>query len=285
MIFPEHDITLDRFDTPHGSWLQAGWSPAWLAETVERIWYFEGRVAERRERVFPTGHPELVVHLGPSYQRVTNREVETFAPVCVNGVMSNPDIIDAPEAPAAVLGIRFRATGAYSIFPSPAEITNITVDVADLIGRDSEELAERCAEAASPVERIIVAADWVKERALSGPQPDAAVRWSVSQIEGTYGTAVVADLIKRTGWSKSRFADRFKREVGVSPKLYARIVRFRRAMDLLRNDSPLIDAALEAGFYDQPHFNADFRRFAGMTPGAFRMAQRYPNSANLIEQV
>ncbi len=41
--------------------------------------------------------------------------------------------------------------------------------------------------------------------------------------------------------------------------------------------------ALAAGYYDQPYLNADFRAFAGMSPGAFAAAARYPNSQSLAE--
>ena len=51
------------------------------------------------------------------------------------------------------------------------------------------------------------------------------------------------------------------------------------------SDLPLVAIAAQAGYYDQPHMNAEFRNHAGMTPHAFRRAQRYPNSTSLAEQV
>jgi AraC-like DNA-binding protein len=52
---------------------------------------------------------------------------------------------------------------------------------------------------------------------------------------------------------------------------------------LLQRGGAIADAALSAGFYDQPHMNADFREFAGMTPAQFVAASRYPNTASLAE--
>ncbi|MGH7580417.1 MAG: helix-turn-helix domain-containing protein, partial [Gemmatimonadales bacterium] len=48
---------------------------------------------------------------------------------------------------------------------------------------------------------------------------------------------------------------------------------------------PLVGVALAAGYYDQPHMNAEFRALAGLTPRDFLLATRYPRSMSLAEQV
>jgi AraC-like DNA-binding protein len=60
------------------------------------------------------------------------------------------------------------------------------------------------------------------------------------------------------------FQDRF----GLAPKRYASILRMRRAIRAASNGLSLADAALEAGYVDQAHFNRDVRILAGATPGA-----------------
>ena len=60
----------------------------------------------------------------------------------------------------------------------------------------------------------------------------------------------------------------------MAPKLYARIVRFSRAVELLAAGGALTDVALAAGYYDQPHMNADFRELSGLTPRAFAIREQ-----------
>ncbi len=75
-----------------------------------------------------------------------------------------------------------------------------------------------------------------------------------------------------TGWSRRRVTERFRRELGVSPKAYARLVRFEHASALLaepRTDRTIADVAMAAGNYDQSHLTRDFVALAGMTPGTF----------------
>ncbi len=67
----------------------------------------------------------------------------------------------------------------------------------------------------------------------------------------------------------------FRDQIGVAPKLYARIVRFSRAAGMLEAGSgPLTDVALAAGYYDQPHMNTEFRALSGLTPREFAARAR-----------
>jgi AraC-like DNA-binding protein len=52
----------------------------------------------------------------------------------------------------------------------------------------------------------------------------------------------------------------------MAPKPLARLLRFERAVARLRAGAGLVDAALDSGYYDQAHFNRDFKHFAGRTP-------------------
>jgi AraC-like DNA-binding protein len=68
----------------------------------------------------------------------------------------------------------------------------------------------------------------------------------------------------------------------MSPKLYARIVRFRGALAMVeRGQGSLADVALSAGYYDQPHFNADFRELTGWSPSEFLVA-RFPTGVPVL---
>lgn len=291
-------IHFQRHDSELGRWLLARWQPAHLAGIVDHLWYFEGTVLHRRERVFPDGRLEFNVHLGPCYGEVRGGRVERFAPACISGLMLRPNVVEAPREPSVVLGVRLLPTGAYAMLGAPIhELTGWTVDLEDVVGRAAAELVERCAAAERldvdqhdddgamiAEHRLRVAADWIAERVARGRIADPAIAWAAAEIERAGGAVSVAALLERAGWSKSRFATLFREQVGVAPKRLARLVRFRRALELVnRGDLPLSHIALAAGYYDQPHFNAEFRELAGLAPGEFRAARRYPESVNLAE--
>ena len=73
------------------------------------------------------------------------------------------------------------------------------------------------------------------------------------------------------GWSRKRIVARFRDEVGVAPKTYARLLRFERATSLAASSArpDWTRIAAECGYYDQSHLINDFRSISGRTPETF----------------
>jgi transcriptional regulator GlxA family with amidase domain len=81
----------------------------------------------------------------------------------------------------------------------------------------------------------------------------------------------IEQLAARLGVSRQHMAAQFRDKVGLSPKLYARIRRFRRATAALKT-TPAPDwaqLALDCGYFDQSHLIHDFQEFAGSAPERF----------------
>jgi len=77
-------------------------------------------------------------------------------------------------------------------------------------------------------------------------------------------------LAARFSWDKYQLIRQFRKYTGVTPNAYLKIVRVERARRLLRQQVPVVEAALEAGFYDQAHFHHAFLEYTGMRPATYR---------------
>ncbi len=163
----------------------------------------------------------------------------------------------------------------------------LTIDLQDLAGRAAEELIERCHGASSGEERLRQAVTWVSERvARSRQSVDPAIAWVAGQIERREGAVTISALREQAGLSKTRLATVFREQIGVTPKQYARVLRFRRALTMVNaGEETLAEVALAAGYYDQPHLNAEFRELSGFSPREFLAARRYPESVSIAETV
>ena len=82
----------------------------------------------------------------------------------------------------------------------------------------------------------------------------------------------VAGAARELRLSQRQLERLFLERVGVSPKRYARLCRFERAVHLARGPGTLAEVASAAGYADQAHFIRDFRRLAGATPRRFLQA-------------
>lgn len=274
-----------RIDGELGRFCYHEWRPPLFAGLVDRLWYSEGTTALPRKRIFPNGMIELLLNLGEPMRLVEGAGAELFARGSLSGLHSGPIVIEM-GASYATLGIRLRPAGAYALLARPLhDVSDYTVDLHDLVGGAAAELAERCHDAVTVAERFARAAAWLHDRLQRARGVDPAVAWSMQRLEHSAGEVPIAELRERTGWSKTRLASAFREQIGFTPKHYARILRFRRLLALLHGgETALIDAALEAGYYDQPHMSGEFRAFTGMTPRAFIAAQRYGQTFSVAQR-
>ena len=263
-------------DTPLGSWTYSEWRPPALIGLVEVVWYFKGPTSSARKRILPNGTVEMLVNFGGPYRTITGAGPALLKTAWLAGLQSGP-MVSAQPPRQDVMGVRLCPAGAYALMDGPVrEISELVVDLEDLVGRAADELAERCYDAASVEERLRRAADWVAERVMKARGIDPAVAWAAGRIEQSGGAVSIAELRRHTGLSKTRLAEAFREQIGLAPKLYSRVVRFRRATAMLQKGAqPLIEVALAAGYYDQPHMNAEFRELSGLSPREFLIA-RYP---------
>lgn len=286
-------LTAATVDSALGRWTHHAWEPPdlppALAGIVQMLWHFDGQTTLPRERTFPGGYLELIVHLGPRFRPVDQGAAgDPFPLACLTGVQTRSQVIEAPSERCRVLGIRLHPVGAYALLAGPLDATEgYTLDLTDVAGRAASDLAERCHDAPNVPVCFERAAAWIAGRiartAARGVVPHPAVAWAAAELERVGGVASVSALRAQAGLGRTRFAAAFREQVGMSPKRYARVLRFRRALALVRAGRGLSAAALAAGYYDQAHLHASFREFAGMTPRAFAAAAGYPNSPSLAE--
>jgi AraC-like DNA-binding protein len=114
-------------------------------------------------------------------------------------------------------------------------------------------------------------ADCLIDRRRAALAPDETARLAVSLIHGASGRKRIDSLLDDMNVSARRLERNFLTHVGMSPKLFSRLVRFDRAVrDLAsRGNTPWSQFALAHGYTDQSHFINEFREFAGVTPAEF----------------
>jgi AraC-like DNA-binding protein len=80
----------------------------------------------------------------------------------------------------------------------------------------------------------------------------------------------VEALAQTCAVSAGHLARAFRRETGTSLHNFHVLLALHKAKGLLRSQAPIIEAAIDTGFYDQAHLNREFVRTFGMTPATFR---------------
>lgn len=81
----------------------------------------------------------------------------------------------------------------------------------------------------------------------------------------------LAELAEVADLSQFHFARAFRRSTGQTPQQYLMQQRIERAKQLLeKEDLPIVEVSLRAGFKNQSHFTTLFRKFTKFTPKIWR---------------
>jgi AraC-like DNA-binding protein len=214
-----------------------------LAEYVDAYWWSDEE-SSGTMRILPDGCADVVFDQEGAF---------------VVGAMTRPLRIDAAEAIGA-FGIRFKPGRAAIALRTPLTLlTDARVPLRDVT------------KSFPTIDRLETVEDALRA-ILADVKSDPRVDAAVDAIIRSGGRAAIESIAEASGVSRQHLARAFAHHVGVSPKTFARVMRFRRAIELGKRQQ-WADVAAELGYFDQSHLIADFREFAGETPVPFFLSQ------------
>jgi len=178
------------------------------------------------------------------------------------------------EAGLTYAGVRLRPGVAETVLGVPADaLCDAQPDLTELWGGTGTRAADRLLRSGGTATRVDRWLGLVEERLAGGPGVDAAVRAAVALLEE--GVHPVGALGPQVGLSERQLHRRVTRQVGYSPKVLDRVLRFRRFLargaDAASGATPLAVMAAEVGYADQAHLARECRRLAGATPTALAL--------------
>ncbi len=94
----------------------------------------------------------------------------------------------------------------------------------------------------------------------------------IQDIHSTDGQISIYELSKRNFTTVRQLERNFKKFVGLSPKEYSNIIRFQKALSIIKksnNNRSFLDIAFECGYYDHSHLTNDIKRNTGLSPSQF----------------
>jgi AraC-like DNA-binding protein len=169
--------------------------------------------------------------------------------------------------------VNFTLLGAYRFLNiAMSDIANRCLDLGDLLGdAEAERLADSLHDAAGWPERFDLMDSFLLERLRRGQPMSPDVAWALKSLQASHGARSIGALSRDLACSRKTLIRRFHAQVGSSPKAVASILRFAHAVERIRatDEERWADLAIACGYYDQAHFNRDFRRYSGRTPREF----------------
>jgi AraC-like DNA-binding protein len=272
-------VRVQRHDSPLGRWemVHEAPHPALRGHVLRYCGYSEDMPGSWARREVALPEVTVIFSFGPSIRVDGIRHTsfvagldDGYAETRHDGRQRGMEVKLTPLAVRRLLGV-----------PAP-ELAGHAVELDAVLGREAGELTERMAEAPGWPARfaLLDAALTARLERTERTPPDIVGAWR--RLVASHGGVPIAGLAGELGWSRRHFGARFREHVGLAPKPAARVLRFRRAVELIERDdgARLAEIAQDCGYYDQAHLNRDFRALAGGSPGD-HLGRRLPDGGGV----
>ena len=226
----------------------------------------------KTQKIVPYGYCGLFFHYKETcYQddNIVGRRILPYS--FFAGLTDQPIEIDF-LGDTGTIAVNFYPTGLYHFLKSPIdELTNATVDSSNLWGYEIKHIQESLYEAENIIQRIEIVNNYLLHRFQRLTPKINGTDHAQQLLLQTFGQQNIHELVKDLGVSMSTLERNFRKQIGLSPKHYARIIRFNRIFRIIRQHgfSDWHDILYECGYFDQAHFIKDFTQFTGETPRSY----------------
>lgn len=265
-------IAEERASTPVGRWrIVFAFPDGPLAELVEAVWSTEGFDCFEEEEILPRSRTEVLLSMGDTHwlrDRQDRQSDRPFGTSFVSGLQRGPLHVRSPST-TAMSGVRLLPAGVAAFLrDTPRAIVDDVIELDAILGPEVETLRDQVASTPDLRRRALLLAAAVERHLALAARPSDEVQFALAALHASRGAVAIRDIVRASGYSHRHVTERFRTEIGVAPKAYARLLRFESAFDRLQTMDQVhwAEFALDCGYYDQAHMVREFRGLAGATP-------------------
>jgi AraC-like DNA-binding protein len=237
---------------------------ALLSPYIETYWISDGFTGVgESHKVLPDGCVDIIFSF--------NKTNDTFYAGLI-GTMTTFINVSYPE-PVQVFGIRFRPMGITAFTHVPVdEFTNNNVDLLSVDTLFHKSFYEPLPDMQSSEEIMRHTDNYLISRLPYLYHSDKQIIRAVDLIYLAKGQLSLSETASEVCLCQRHFERKFKSSIGISPKTFAKIIRFKHALRYLKSNphKDLLTVAVECGYYDHTHLIKDFKILSGSTPDNIR---------------
>ncbi|MGK7396175.1 MAG: AraC family transcriptional regulator [Candidatus Cyclobacteriaceae bacterium M3_2C_046] len=246
-----------------------------LQSVVKCYWTLEVPIENKyqKQRIVPDGCIEMAFILGDDIKRFTSETDFILQPrAMVLGQTIEPFFIQ-PTGYVNTFAIRFYPYGFGNFVTKPiSHLANKETPIAELFGQKvADELEQKIIQSADTQQRIEIIETFLLNKLKEKNMIDKIVESTINALLETSGSLSIVTILKENKSKRRQLERKFLKQIGISPKQLAKVIRLQTALKLLMNQETqtLTQIAYESEYYDQNHFIKDFKEFTGTTPKAF----------------
>ena len=246
-----------------------------LAPYIDNYWELKGTPEYgMRIHILPDGCTDFIFTLGEVAETVEKESLimQPYRSYFVGPMTKFSELVTYAES-VHMFGIRFLPCGLSCFTKLPLhEFVNSRINTKEMRAVFDDTFVERLCGQEHIEGRIqLVEGYLLAYLARHYQSADSHVAMAVNTINQSGGKRSVRSLMDEICLCQRHFERKFKHYTGYTPKEYSRIIKFKNAVELLRNtaSSNLLTTAINAGYYDLAHFSKEIKSLSGSTPTSF----------------
>lgn len=246
-----------------------------LASIISCYWTLEVPKLDetQKQRIIPDGTIEMAFILGDDIKRYTSENDFILQPrSMVLGQIIDPFYIE-PTGYVNTFAIRFYPYGFANLVSAPIKtLANKETPIAQLFDeKTAQQLEQDIIQASNTTQRIEIIENFLLKKLNEPATIDHIVQSTIDSLLSTKGNSSISTILKDDPSKRRQLERKFAKQIGMSPKQFGKVIRLQSALKMLLNDEgeSLTNIAYQNEYYDQAHFNKDFKEFTGINPGEF----------------
>lgn len=223
--------------------------------------------ALRSELLLPDGHSELVFSFGAAFERwvVGEQKRSIMRPSYVIGGRSQ-SVLTRNLGNLDLVGVKLDSRALRKLTQVPLhEFRDATLTLAELNDRPLLDLEDALSQTRRACDVVRTLDRFFLKAFADGPREAPTVDALLHDIHRNRGALSIMEWIRRQRVDARSLERRFSGWTGMTPKRYARVIRFKHSYHRLISGEGAAGEHLD-GYYDQSHFNREFRYFMGAAP-------------------
>lgn len=209
-------------------------------------------------KVLPDGCLDIIINLGDDFHTDYDDLVLKSGKAYLGGAITNYREAKTLRE-THLIGIRFKPS-AFSYFYAFSSIHEITDNIVELSNKFIPTISSFSKDMPAAFDSFYYNKLTLPKRSLLPV---------METITKCHGAISVCELAKQHCTTVRQLERHFKYDIGLSPKEFINIIRYRFAQQLIQINHPkktLSDIAFECGYYDQAHLNREIKKYTGVVP-------------------
>ncbi len=241
------------------------YQPEQYADCIESIWFVETFSRGQTFVIPPNQFVDWIFLLGDQGYYHNGCYVET---VRIEGIMEKPVYLKLLPF-TKVMGIRMYGSGLFPFLPiTGKEIVNKNISFFD---QEHAALIQQIRR--SPDDSSALASAYKLLNLLYNSERDEEARL-VNEfyfyMKSSQNLPNINAFCRQTSTNYSSLNRAFSKMLGLTPKKFERLIKFRKAIKLLvSSPEKLTVVGAESGYFDQSHFIKEFKHYMNMSPSEY----------------